>query len=277
MSDCTVDHCVTCGQFLPPLRATRAKRHIGSFCSNSCWRTYQKTPAHLFWRYVNKNGPVQVHCPELGPCWIWTGKRRRETHDYGLVHACDGTHRQVRAHRYSWELHNGSLDSELKILHLCDNPPCVNPAHLRPGTQAENVRDMDDKGRRVSRPLKGEQNPCSRFTEEDVVNIREAYAIGFTQTELMFIFEADQASVSNIVNGRIWKHVGGPIIRCKRPDLTRLVGTNNHNAKLNPDKVRYARAAYAAGVPVSQLVRELGVNESSMRRVVYGTAWRHVT
>jgi len=277
MSFDIVDYCVVCGQFLPPLRATRAKRHITSFCSNACWRKHQKTPERLFWRYVDKHGPVPPHCPELGSCWVWTGKRKAEAHDYGMVHDCNRVQRQIRAHRYSWELHNGPLDRSLKILHLCDNPPCVNPAHLRPGTQRENVADMDAKGRRVAAGSPGERNPRARFTDADVLNIRQAYANGFTQTELMEIFETGQASISNIVNGRIWKHVGGPITRQKQPDVTRLVGVNNHNSKLNPDKVRYIRKAHSEGATVASLAREFGVNESPVWRIIRGAAWRHVT
>jgi hypothetical protein len=67
----------------------------------------------------------------------------------------DGTSiSQMLAHRASWLIHNGRIpDSDLAhgmvVMHKCDNPRCVNPAHLMLGTQAENVRDMDVKGRHV--------------------------------------------------------------------------------------------------------------------------------
>jgi HNH endonuclease len=87
-----------------------------------------------FWRKVNKDGPIPEHRPELGACWAWTGSRLPE--GYGTFRV--GTI-VARAHRFAYEQFVGPIPEGLTIDHLCINPPCVNPAHLEPVTNAVNV------------------------------------------------------------------------------------------------------------------------------------------
>jgi excisionase family DNA binding protein len=54
------------------------------------------------------------------------------------------------AHRVSWEMENGPIPAGMMVLHKCDNPPCVNPAHLFIGDNADNMADASQKGRLVA-------------------------------------------------------------------------------------------------------------------------------
>ena len=79
-------------------------------------------------------------------CLEWQGLLDKD--GYGRVKVGD---KAVRVHRAFYEVwFDTTLTKDEVLLHACDNPKCFNPSHLRKGTQAENVADMDAKGRRVS-------------------------------------------------------------------------------------------------------------------------------
>jgi hypothetical protein len=90
-----------------------------------------------FWSKVDVGAP--------GECWEWKGTKTR----YGVLSARAASGKvHIGAHRLSWELHNGvPIPSGMMICHRCDNPPCVNPAHLYTGSAADNSRDMVERGR----------------------------------------------------------------------------------------------------------------------------------
>lgn len=105
-----------------------------------------------FWSKVDVGEPTQ--------CWLWRGGTGASGH--GRFKA-DG--KLVSPHRFAWTLAYGPIPEGegyhgTVIRHGCDNPRCCNPYHLRAGTQLDNVRDMDTKGRRI---VHG-----SRFTDEQL-------------------------------------------------------------------------------------------------------------
>jgi len=67
------------------------------------------------------------------------------------------------AHRVAFTFHHGR-EPQKYVLHSCDNPGCCNPAHLREGTQLENMRDMNERGRRIIRT--GEESPLYKGGRE---------------------------------------------------------------------------------------------------------------
>jgi len=86
---------------------------------------------------VDRSGP--------GECWTWTGYRDRDGYGSIRIGARCG---QTLAHRVAWVLANREPIPEGKVIrHECDYPPCVNPAHLLIGTDADNWRDAIERGR----------------------------------------------------------------------------------------------------------------------------------
>lgn len=108
--------------------------------------------------------------------------------------------KMVRAHRFAWALEHGSTPS-LHVLHRCDNPPCINHEHLFLGTQQDNMRDRDTKGRGKYR----ENHPSAKLSWDNVRLIRES-------TELTRVlakkFGVCGRTIYEIRTGRNWKDLG---------------------------------------------------------------------
>jgi hypothetical protein len=88
-----------------------------------------------FWAKVNKDGPIPAHRPELGSCWLWTAATDRK--GYGVFRLAG---KLIKAHRVAYELIIGPFPAGLLPDHCCRNHGCVNPAHLEPVTNRENMR-----------------------------------------------------------------------------------------------------------------------------------------
>ena len=76
------------------------------------------------------------------------------------------------AHRVAYQDAHGPIPPGMVVMHVCDNPPCVNPAHLSLGTIGDNNRDMWRKRRGRLSHYSGERNPAHRLTAEQVAAIR---------------------------------------------------------------------------------------------------------
>ena len=146
-----------------------------------------------FWAKVDKHGPIPSHQPQLGKCWEW--KAVRNFKGYGQFKA-NGSMRG--AHKISWEMKNGPVPIGLFVMHLCDNPACVNPQHLTTGTPDENVSDMMSKKRNVN--PKGEKNGTAKLTNANADSVRKIYAEGNTsQRKLALLFGVHQKVISNVI------------------------------------------------------------------------------
>lgn len=179
------------------------------FCCQRCaWDSSRGRPAHnkgvkedlavRFWSHVDKSAGSKGH-------WLWTGLVGEN--GYGGFQL-DGKKRL--AHRVAWELVNGPIPYHdsfhgMTVCHSCDVRNCVNPRHLFLGTQAENIKDRDRKGRRAS--TQGENHPSCFLENEDVLEIRRLADRGVKQMDIADKFNISRGMVSMIVNRKSWKHI----------------------------------------------------------------------
>ncbi len=160
------------------------------------------TPA-LFWSHVRKGTPDE--------CWLWSSVVNKK--GYGVLSVkVNGQWTKYLAHRFSFEL---ALDRPIRagyfVLHHCDTPPCVNPAHLYEGTALDNARDCKIRGPVVMPPtLRGEQNPHAKLTTEDVIEIRRlwrSYSREFSQYALAKRFGVSRSAICQVLARNCWTDV----------------------------------------------------------------------
>jgi len=142
-----------------------------------------------FWNKVNKTET----------CWLWTGCVNPA--GYGQFRSVKI--KETRVHRISWLLAGNTIPEGHEICHasheICGNTNCVNPAHLRVGTHAENMRDRITDGTTI----RGTRHPNHRLTEDQVRAIR-ANPENKTRLVLARDYEISQSQISLIISRKKW-------------------------------------------------------------------------
>lgn len=135
-------------------------------------------------------------------CWLWQGALSNL--GYGSI-KIDGRGHGV--HRLAYWLANDEMP-EPECMHLCDVRNCVNPAHLRAGTHAENMADMVSKGRAIGFPNPGERNGRAKLTDDDVREMRLHYAAGgVSYAQLARKYGVSVSAAQFAITKKTWAHL----------------------------------------------------------------------
>jgi hypothetical protein len=183
-------NCALCGK-----EFTRARQWPGrtaKYCSKTCsgkvnsrfaYEASRRPVADRFWEKVERAGAED--------CWLWQGAV--DGHGYGSIGLSEPRRTIGKAHRVSWELANGPIPPGLGVLHKCDTPLCVNPAHLFLGTNTENTADKTFKGR-AARKINTE-------------TAKQIFVIQKSTKEIAQMFGVSVSLVGQIKRGTVWSHV----------------------------------------------------------------------
>lgn len=190
--------------------------------------------------------------------WKWNGAGNHA--GYG---ALTFRGKAYSAHRLSYQAFNGPIPVGMHILHTCDNPWCVNPAHLQAGTAKENRADCKAKGR--LNIMRGSANGFSKLTEDDVLEIRTS-DIG--PRELAKKFGLHEGSICHIRRGLTWKHIPG--IRNERGQAR---GSASVKAKITESDVVEIRAS---NNKIAHLAKRFGVSPANISMIKLRKSWKHI-
>ena len=143
--------CSFCGSgFLK--KSAEVKRTLNNFCNKSC--------SGRFKAKKNKDS-FMSRASWYSGCLVWMGNLNG--HGYGF---CKIDRRVWLAHRYSYLINKGEIPLGMCVMHSCDNPACINPAHLSIGTHKDNMLDKVNKGRA--------KHIVSRSEKVDICNSRDS-------------------------------------------------------------------------------------------------------
>lgn len=161
----------------------------------------KRNELHQLVRGKSPEERFEIYVERSDGCWRWRGNIT--VWGYGLL---TFDNKPMLAHRLSYLLHRGEIPRGLCVLHKCDNRSCTNPDHLFLGTRAENVTDMDAKGRRqtITRMIPGMGHPRAKLNDEDVRSIRLSQE---SDTAMAQKLGVSRATIHAARRGKTWRHI----------------------------------------------------------------------
>lgn len=244
----TCSHCGTPVD-VKPHRARPDGIHYHGACYSAMRRVRsEQTLFARTWDKVDRNGPLPVHRPELGPCWIWIGAR--DQNGYGHT-SLNGV--VLQSHRVTWENANGPIPVGLEIDHLCRTHSCVRPDHLEPVTTRVNLLRGEHPSMVVHRT-----NVCRRGHQ-------------LTADSTVMDSGSRRCKQCRLLTSRRRYAVNPP------PRRGRAIGERHPQSRLTGDMVREIRAAASLGEETNRAIAaRYGVSPALIGHIVKRKAWKHI-
>lgn len=145
---------------------------------------------------VRKRFEEKFQIDPASNCHVWCAATNNSGYGHFGVNG-----KVVDAHRFSYEEYVGTIPHGMFVLHRCDNQSCVNPEHLFLGTQNDNLKDMDKKGRRAPVPS-GELSWASKLTKKQVNGIR---ADSRSHRFLASVYGVGKTTIGSIKSNKTWR------------------------------------------------------------------------
>jgi hypothetical protein len=142
-------------------------------------------------------------------CWIWQ-KQVHYHYPYGITTFTENNKKSKQpAHRVSYKVFKGEIPNKFYVLHQCDVARCINPDHLRTGTQKQNMKEMRDRGRSndIFKGTKGVKHHKAKLNDDQIRKIRKLREQGYTGTALAKMFNVNNTLIYFICKRINWKHI----------------------------------------------------------------------
>lgn len=210
-------------------------------------------------------------------CWLTKGNDRDGYFQTTITN--NAKQHNVFLHRLMyWAANNQPDMTGLVVMHSCDTPNCINPAHLKLGTVKDNNVDRSNKGRSA----KGEKSGRSKLTELQVKEINDLYATGnYSQQDIATTYNVNQTCISAILLCKSWKHLATDIQLHSNHNVSlrniSLTGADNSNSKLTAQQVVAIRRLYnASRITLKDLAIQFNVQPATIHLIVKNKTWKHL-
>ena len=209
----------------------------------------------------------KVDCKDDVDCWEWTASKIHNGYGQKGWSGDDGDkYKPWLAHRLSWMIaHRRFIPRGNVIMHMCDNPSCVNPSHLSLGTQLDNINDKVNKGRQACGDdvaIYGERHGHTQLTNNLVDAMAHSLRLGLTRKRVAEKYGVKYGIVKRIASGTDWIHITGGPIDCVR-ELP-----SQQKKKVSQQQIDNLYNLYKQGISQTVLAPMFGISQSTVSNIL---------